>query len=142
MARFFKAAIDFDGTLAEHRFPDIGEPVPGAFGWLKAFQDTGCCRLILWTMRSDGQTHGDVLSDAIKFCADNGISFDSINEGIDDRNWTTSNKAHAHVYIDDAAFGCPLIESKEMGAPPMVDWSVVGPAVMEMIEAYQNANTF
>ena len=23
-------AIDFDGTIVDHRFPEVGEPVPGA----------------------------------------------------------------------------------------------------------------
>lgn len=127
-----RIAIDFDGTVSEHRFPDLGRPVPGAFEWMKKWQEAGA-KLILWTMRSDGQRSGDVLSDAINFCAEHGITFDAINEGIDDRLWTTSPKAHADLYIDDKAFGCPMVESKEMGAPPMVDWSVVGPDVMRII---------
>lgn len=123
-----RIAVDFDGTLAEHKFPLIGKPVPGAFYWMKKWQELGAV-LMLWTMRSDGQQSGDVLSEAVEFCRQNGVEFDSVNCGVDDRNWTTSQKIHANVYVDDCAFGCPLVESKEMGARPMVDWDIVGPAI-------------
>ena len=127
-----RIAIDFDGTICENRFPDIGRPVPGAFEWMKQWQEAGAL-LILFTMRSDGQQSGDVLSDAVDFCADHGIVFDGVNEGIGDREWTTSPKVHANFFVDDKGFGCPLVESKEMGAPPMVDWSIVGPEIMRSI---------
>ena len=131
-------AVDFDGTIAEHKFPDIGQPVPGAFEWMKRFKEAGA-KLILWTMRSDGRTgtgkeNGTVLTDAVEFCRKRGIEFDGINENPSQKSWTCSPKAYAHVYIDDAAFGCPLIDSKEMGARMMVDWSKVGPAIMEQLE--------
>jgi len=45
--------IDFDGTIVEHRFPDVGSPVPGALEWMIEFQEAGA-KLILFTMRSDG----------------------------------------------------------------------------------------
>ena len=130
-----KIAIDFDGTLVEHMFPEIGLEVPLAFHYMKEFQKAGA-KLILWTMRSDFQEVGPVLSQALKFCQDRGIMFKGINEGINDREWTTSPKAHANIYIDDAAFGCPLIPARESGRP-MVDWSVVGPAVLERLQSNQ-----
>ena len=124
-------AIDFDGTLVDHRFPDIGEPVPGAIEWCKRFQEAGA-KLILWTMRSDGQADGDVLSQAVQFCLDSGLEFDFVNEHPQD--WTTSPKAYAHVYIDDAAYGCPLRRNPKAGGRSYVDWDVVGPDVLVMIE--------
>ena len=123
-------AIDFDGTIVDHRFPEIGKPVPGAFEWMKKFKEAGA-DLILWTMRSDGQANGDVLTEAVKFCEDNGVVFDYINEN--PQNWTTSPKAYAHFYIDDRAFGCPLRKNPRMGGQPMVDWSKVGPTIMKAI---------
>ena len=126
-------AVDFDGTIAEHKFPDIGNPVPGAFHWLKKFREAGA-GIILWTMRSDGQKHGPTLTQAVEFCRKHGIEFDGINENPTQKTWTCSPKAYAHIYIDDAAFGCPLVDSKEMGARMMVDWSKVGPAIMEQME--------
>ncbi len=132
-------AIDFDGTIVEHRFPDIGRPVPGAFEWMKKFQQAGA-RLILWTMRSDGRTgegkeNGPVLTEAVEFCRNNGVEFWGVNTNPEQKSWTCSPKCYAHLYVDDAALGCPLAESKEMGARPMVDWSVVGPAVLKGIVA-------
>jgi hypothetical protein len=128
-------AVDFDGTIADHAYPDIGKPVPGAFKWLKAFRKKGA-QLILWTMRSDGQESGDVLAQAVEFCREHGVEFWGVNQN-PRQEWSKSPKAYAHVYIDDAAFGCPLIENKRMGGRPMVDWDVVGPAVMAMIEAHK-----
>lgn len=32
--------VDFDGTLVDHRYPEIGKPVPGAIGWLKNCSST------------------------------------------------------------------------------------------------------
>lgn len=125
-------AVDFDGTIAEHIFPEIGKPVPGAFAWMKRWQKAGA-RLILWTMRSDGQEAGDVLTQAVEFCRANGVEFFGVNTNPEQDSWTSSPKAYAQVYVDDAAMGCPLLESKQAGGRPMVDWSIVGPAVMAEI---------
>lgn len=129
-----RIAVDFDGTIAEHIFPAIGRAVPGAFEYMKLWKEAGAT-LILWTMRSDGQDggDGDYLAEAIEFCQENGIEFDSHNEGPGDRSWTTSPKAYANIYVDDAAFGCPLRDGIQ-GTRQMVDWEVVGPAVLEKIK--------
>jgi len=124
-------AVDFDGTIVDHVFPEIGEDVPGAFRWLLRFKNLGAI-LILWTMRSDGQEFGNVLTAAAIHCAKRGLVFDHINENPQD--WTTSPKAYAHVYIDDAAFGCPLLRNTRLGGRPYVDWSIVGPAVEKIIK--------
>jgi len=50
---FMYICIDFDGTIVDHRFPEIGPPVPGAVEWMLRFQEAGA-KLILFTMRSDG----------------------------------------------------------------------------------------
>lgn len=134
--------IDFDGTLVEHRFPDIGQEVPGAFHWLRRFQEAGA-RLILWTMRSDLISEGvsceshpatePYLAMAVEYCRARGIKFWGINENPEQKSWTQSPKQYCHHYIDDAAIGCPLRESFR-SSRPMVDWAVVGPMVMEIIE--------
>lgn len=126
-------AVDFDGTLVEHEFPDIGAPVPGAFHWLKVWQQAGA-KLILWTMRSDGRSgegkaNGPVLSEAVEFCRQQGVEFFAINENPTQKSWTQSPKCYAHVYVDDAAAKCPLLASSKPGGRPMVDWSIVGPEI-------------
>lgn len=131
-------AIDFDGTIVEHRFPKVGDEAPGAFEWLKKFQEAGA-RLILWTMRSDGGVRKDgtqnetPLTDAVEFCRANGIEFWSVNGNPDQATWTGSPKAYAHRYIDDAAIGCPLIQLPNDAV--VVDWEAVGPTVLEFIES-------
>jgi hypothetical protein len=126
----FVIAVDFDGTIAQHEFPKIGPPVPGAFEWLRKYLELDA-KLLLWTMRSDGQDVGDVLTQAIEFCRERGVEFHGHNVN-PDQHWSTSPKAYANVYIDDNAFGCPLITSSEYFRP-CVNWSVVGPAVAAMI---------
>jgi hypothetical protein len=121
-------AVDFDGTIAEHEFPEIGKPVPEAFNWLAKFQHFGI-KLILWTMRSDSDKSGPVLTQAVEFCRQHGIEFAHVNEN--PQGWTTSPKAYAHAYIDDAAIGCPLRQNPRLGGRPFVDWAKVGPMVAE-----------
>lgn len=132
----FIAGIDFDGTLVDHRFPDIGEDVPGAFPWLRRYQAAGA-KLVLWTMRSDGRPDGtSPLADAVVHCRARGIEFWGVNQNHEQRSWTLSPKVYAHVYIDDAAACCPLRQNPRVGGRPFVDWDVVGPAVMAQIEAH------
>lgn len=111
-------AVDFDGTLAEHRFPDIGKEVPHAFNTLKALQQRQV-KLILLTMR-----HAEWLDEAVKWCSKRGIIFDYINDNPEQLSWTNSRKVYAHHYIDDAAIGCPLIYPIN-GDKPYVDWAKV-----------------
>jgi hypothetical protein len=112
--------------------------VPGAFEWMKKWQEAGA-KLILWTMRSDGRTadgskeNGPVLTDAVNFCREHGVEFWGVNRNPDQGGWTQSPKAYASIYVDDAAFGCPLRPASKRGVRPMVDWSVVGPAVLEIL---------
>ncbi len=119
--------VDFDGTIVDHTFPNIGKPVPGAIEWLKRFSDLGA-KIILFTMRSDGQDCGNVLSDAVKFIEDNGIELFGVNRNPTQDNWTSSPKAYGHVYIDDAAAGCPLIQP-EGYVNRCVDWDKIGPVI-------------
>jgi hypothetical protein len=122
-------AIDFDGTIVDHCYPEIGEPVPDAFYWLKRFQDAGA-KLILWTMRNDSEASGPVLTDAVEFCRKCGVEFWGVNAN-PDQTWSKSPKAYANVYIDDAAIGCPLASNPRMGGRPYVDWDKVGPMVVD-----------
>ncbi len=124
--------VDFDGTLVDHHFPEIGPPVPGALEWLEKFQRAGA-RLILFTMRSDGGGFGDVLSQAVSYLEENGIQLFGVNVNPIQSSWTSSPKAYGELYIDDAAFGCPLIQLEGFQRP-CVDWSVVGPGVMEILQ--------
>ena len=37
-----KIAVDFDGTIVDHRYPEIGEEMLFAFDTLKALQSIEC----------------------------------------------------------------------------------------------------
>lgn len=118
-------AVDFDGTVVAHDYPDIGAPAPGAIDWLLQFQAKGA-KVILWTMRSGRQ-----LLEAKTYLEDRGVILFGVNGNPEQDEWTTSPKAYAHVYIDDAALGAPLIHG--MHRRPVVDWGQVGPLIMRRI---------
>jgi hypothetical protein len=122
--------VDFDGTVVDHRYPDIGEPAPGAISWLKKLQRYGA-RLILFTMRSDSKEGRPLLRDAVQYLEASGIKLYGVNRNPDQDDWTSSPKAYGDVYVDDSAFGCPLVKPKGF-ARPCVDWQIVGPQLEHM----------
>lgn len=119
--------IDFDGTIVDHDFPDIGQPVPKALFWMKRWHELGAC-LILFTMRSDGQKSGDVLAQAVWYLENKGVELYGVNKNPDQVSWSSSPKVYGHIYVDDAAFGCPLI-TLDGFKRACVDWTIVGPAI-------------
>ena len=123
--------VDFDGTIVDHRFPEVGPPVPGALEWMIKWQQAGA-KLILFTMRSDGIRDSMALSRAVAYLKDNGIELYGINKNPSQVHWTSSPKAYGKVYVDDAAFGCPLIHPEDFHRP-CVNWEIVGPGVLEII---------
>ena len=94
-------AVDFDGTIVEHRFPDIGRIRPFAFETLQALQKKKH-RLILWTHRS-----GRLLDEAVEFCRLNGFEFYAVNKNYPEEKWNEndSRKILADIYIDDRNLG-------------------------------------
>lgn len=110
-------AIDFDGTMVTHEYPNVGKDI-GAAPVIRELINRGH-KVILFTMR-----HGKTLTDAINWCTDNGIVLWAANVNPEQHTWSESRKVYAHVYIDDAALGCPLIFPDE--GRPYVDWGRVG----------------
>jgi hydroxymethylpyrimidine pyrophosphatase-like HAD family hydrolase len=96
-----KIAIDFDGTIVEHQYPEIGKEKLFAFRTLKELEKMGA-RLILWTFRT-----GKELDDAIEFCRKNGIEFYAVNKNYPEEimDDTVSRKIDADIYIDDKNVG-------------------------------------
>ena len=111
-------AIDFDGTCVTHDYPRIGKEI-GATEVLKRLVEAGH-KLILNTMRSDKE-----LQDAVNWFKKNGIELYGVNENPTQKRWTNSPKVYAHIYIDDAALGCPLINAPELSNRPFVDWDSI-----------------
>lgn len=111
--------IDFDGTCVTHDYPEVGKDI-GAVEVLKQISDKGHL-LILNTMRS-----GKELQDAVDWFNSNGIPLYGVNENPTQKQWTSSPKVYAHLYIDDAALGCPLKVDTNISNRPFVDWELIG----------------
>ena len=96
-----KIAVDFDGTIVEHKYPDIGTEMLFAFQTLKKLQEIGC-QLILWTFRS-----GKELEEAVNYCKKNGLEFYAVNKNYPEEefNESISRKINADIYIDDKNVG-------------------------------------
>ena len=67
-------AVDFDGTLCENRYPEIGYPMPRAIDSMRRLHEDGHY-LILWTCRT-----GERLKDAINWLLERGIPIDRVND--------------------------------------------------------------
>ena len=116
-------AIDFDGTVVTHAYPEIGEDT-GAVPVLKELSGNGC-RLILYSMR-----HGKLLDQAAEWFRQNGIPLYAVNENPGQKRWTSSPKVHADLYIDDSALGCP-IKFEDGIKRPFVNWVKVRQRLVE-----------
>ena len=109
-------AVDFDGTIVEHRYPEIGREIPFATDTLKMLIKEGH-RLILWSVRE-----GKLLDEAVEWCRERGVEFYAVNkdypeEGREDRNF--SRKLKGEMFIDDRNIG---------GLP---DWGVIYKMITE-----------
>lgn len=91
-------ALDFDGTICQNAYPDIGEPNWHVIEKAKRCQEQGAY-LILWTCRG-----GQMLEKAVAACTEWGLTFDAINENLPE--WreaygTDPRKIGATEYWDD-----------------------------------------
>lgn len=94
-------AVDFDGTIVEDKYPNIGKPMMFAFETLELLQKDGH-RLILWTYR-----HGAELEEAVEFCRKKNIEFYAVNKSFPEEpfNESTRRKLNADIFIDDRNVG-------------------------------------
>lgn len=101
-------AVDFDGTIVEHEFPNIGKERPGAIDTLKKLSQQH--KIILWTVRQ-----GKDLQAAVDFCGKRGLNFYAVNCDTPGGTWDGkgARKLRADLFIDDANLG---------GLP---DWDVI-----------------
>lgn len=120
-------AVDFDGTIVEHAYPEIGREMLFAFETLKALQDKGH-RLILWTFR-DGQ----YLEDAVNYCKERGIEFYAVNRSFPEEEFdlSLSRKIQCDMFIDDRNLG---------GFPGWSEvWQMLHPESGEFLHKLKNA---
>ena len=95
-------AIDFDGTIVEHRYPEIGREIPFAIDTLKMLARDGH-RLILWGVRE-----GALLEEAIAWCRARGVEFYAANKDFPEETTKHDNfsrKLKVDLFIDDRNVG-------------------------------------
>ncbi len=94
-------AVDFDGTLVEHRYPAIGKEILFAFETLRELQKQQH-QLILWTLRS-----GKELEEAVEYCRKRGVEFYAVNKSYPEEVFDPeiSRKINADLFIDDRNIG-------------------------------------
>ena len=95
-------AVDFDGTIVTHEYPNIGKELPFAVETLRQLQRDGH-KIILWSVRE-----GQLLEDAIEWCRARGLEFYASNkdypeETRQDKHY--SRKLKAELFIDDRNLG-------------------------------------
>ncbi len=96
-------AVDFDGTIVRHRYPEIGEEIPFATETLKLLIEDRH-RLVLWTVRE-----GQLLDDAVEWCRQRGVEFYAINRDFPEEDITLNEhftrKLKVDMWIDDRNVG-------------------------------------
>lgn len=115
-----RVAVDFDGTCVYHRYPEVGESLPGAVETLKELISYGH-ELVLYTMRSDEphdvltdgpyQWKADFFSDALGWFKDNDIPVTAHTQ------W---HKPQVDIFIDDLSIGAPLLKDEK--GKDYIDW--------------------
>ena len=103
-------AVDFDGTIVEHKYPAIGRELPFATETLRMLiRDRH--KLILWSVRE-----GRLLDEAVEWCRERGVEFYAVNRDYPEESRehdSFSRKLKADLFIDDRNIG---------GLP---DWSTI-----------------
>lgn len=96
-------AVDFDGTIVEHRYPEIGNELPFATDTLKMLIAEHH-KLILWTVRED-----ELLQEAVDWCKERGVEFYAINRDYPEESLENNNhfsrKLKVDMWIDDRNIG-------------------------------------
>ena len=105
-------AVDFDGTLCENAYPEIGAPVNDVIEYVIQARMSGAY-IILWTCRA-----GTLLANAVDWCTAHGIEFDAINDNIPEltaKFENNSRKIYADIYLDDKALPVTEIRKPNTG---------------------------
>ncbi len=95
-------AVDFDGTIVSHRYPEIGREMPFAVDTLKMLTREGH-RLILWSVRE-----GHLLDEAVAWCRERGLEFYAVNKDYPEEERSHDNfsrKLKVDLFIDDRNVG-------------------------------------
>lgn len=110
--------LDFDGTVVEHDYPQIGKLNPNSLEVIKRLQDAGHT-IILNTMRVEFNDNS--LEETLNYFEINGIKIAKHTKfKKHPLRWDLDNLGN-ELYIDDIATNIPLIKSSIVDGF-MVDW--------------------
>ena len=105
--------VDFDGTVVEHKFPEIGEELPDAIRTMIDLQAAGH-QIIIWTCRC-----GYEISTMLKWLNDREFRPDAVNTNLRHTPGFAVPKIYVDIYFDDRSF------------PPFPGWDVVREKFLE-----------
>ena len=133
-------AVDFDGTLVENKWPEIGAPIEKNIAKVKAEQAAGA-KIILWTNRV-----GEPLEKALAFCEEHGIHLDTVNENLPEivKAFRTDKDVERVLSLSDdesdwAAREVALASQKEHeGAEDKDDWDYGVACYESALRAYRS----
>ena len=120
-------AVDFDGTIVEHKYPEIGKEIPFATSTLRMLAEQRH-QIILWTVR-----RGELLEEAVEWCRERGVEFYAVNKNFPEESVDNNGgycKINAELFIDDRNLG---------GIP---DWGTIYKVITEgkkWSEIYSNS---
>jgi hypothetical protein len=89
-------AFDFDGTLCEHKYPEIGPKIDIMCDIARDLHSAGH-KIIIWTCR---YIYSDI-SSMLSFLIENDVPYDKLNDNIEDIGFSPFPKIYADYYIDD-----------------------------------------
>jgi len=93
-------ALDFDGSIVDDAFPDIGALKSGAKKIINKLHDEGYY-IIIWTCRyTDKEIHS-----MLRFLSDNKISYDAVNENYPNLDFKPWPKIFYDVLVCDRNLG-------------------------------------
>lgn len=104
-------AVDFDGTICKHHYPQIGPEIPFAIDTLKKLQEDGH-KLILWSVRE-----GALLDEAIDWCKQRGLTFYAVNRDYPEEEEMKNNHFSRKLKVD------MFIDDRNLGGLP--DWGII-----------------
>ncbi len=118
-------AVDFDGTLCENKYPEIGQPNYKKINLVKYFKKQGW-ETILYTCRE-----GEKLNEALEWLKQFDLKFDYVNENSKEglKTYPDCSKIYADVHIDDHNFNynklIPQLEPKITILKNNIDWDII-----------------
>ena len=93
-------SIDFDGTIVDFAYPNVGKPKPNVVAVIQRLRSEGH-KILIFTCRTSKKDI-DAAKDMLDtYC----IPYDGINENVPNAIFPAYPKIHAHLYIDDRQLG-------------------------------------